>query len=226
MSRKALVVSLTLLVSAFACQAGAWTLPGIDGHAPSVWVGERNWTQESGNPMPDQGASWGLYYQTDENGDFKPMIFGLAYNYTFAWRSSEGTALSEGHGEDPACHYIGTTLACPNGKTFPGDGPNARVTFKPTVAGKFKLEIAGTATVQSPTAGNARLRVLVLDAPLKTVREVKAIELKSKDNASISETIELKAGECMGVTLQSVNPGPSGCGKCSIAFKTFKVTAE
>lgn len=154
MAKHALGVSLTLLVSAFACRAGTWTLPGIDGHAPSVWVGERNWTQELGNPMPDQGASWGLDYQTDEGGDFTPMIFGLAYNYTFAWRSSEGTKLAEGHGDDPACHYIGTTLASPNGKTFPGDGPNVRV------------------------------------------------------------------------TIQSVNPGPSGCGKCSIAFKSFKVTAK
>lgn len=224
MSRKALVVSLTLLVSAFACQAGAWTLPGIDGHAPSVWVGERNWTQESGNPMPDQGASWGLYYQADETGAFKPMVYGLAYNFNFVWRSAEGTKLAEGHGEDPACQYIETTLSCADGTTFPGDGPSSLVTFKPNGAGKFKLEIDGTVAVKSPTAGNAKLRVVVLDSALKTIKEVKSLELKSKDNASIGETIELKAGECIGVAIQSVNPGMSGCGRCSIAFKKLKVS--
>lgn len=226
MSRRLLVASMVILALAFAGQAKEWSLPGINGHAPDVWVGDRNWTKDLGNPMTDQGASWGLYYQIEAGGDFKPMVYGLAYNYTFVWRSSEANKLDEGHGDDPDCMYAEMKLNCTGGKTFPGDGPGALVTFKAGSAGKFKLEAEGTASVQAPTAGNARLKVLVLDSALKTVKEVKVIDLKSKDNASISETIELKGGESIGVAIQSINPGPAGCGKSSISFTKFKVAGE
>lgn len=226
MSKKLLVATIAFFTFSIAGQAEEWTLPGINGHAPDVWVGDRNWTKDLGNPMDDEGASWGLYYQGQATGDYEPMVFGDAFSYYFTWRSTEAKDLGEGLGEFPEFMYKERSLTHTGAKNTPGDGPCSMVTFEPPSAGKYQLDLEGTAFVQIPAAGNVRLKVLVVDAALKTVKEVKAIDVESTDIASLSEVIEVKSGESIAVTFQSINPESSGCGNSSIAFETFKVTRE
>lgn len=227
MSKNLLAATIAFFTLSIAGQAEEWTLPPINGHGPDVWVGDRNWTKALGNPMEDEGASWGLYYQGEETGKYEPMVFGLAFTYYFTWRSTEATDLSEeGKGEFPKFMYKERTLSHSGAKNTPDDGPCSMVTFTPASAGKYQLKLDGTASVEAPATGNVRLKVLVVDAALETVKEVKDIDLASMDTANLSEVIEMKSGESLAVTFQSSNPVLSGWQNCSFAFETFKVTRE
>lgn len=209
--------AIVALGAVLAVQAGSWEVPGIFGNAPGAWKEGRNWKPDAANPMTDNGAQWGLYWQSEPEAEFKPLVSGLAYKYHYVWRES-------GDSFDPACFYKETTLVCPGGKVAPGAGPAAVVTFTPAAPGSFKVDFTADVWVQSPTAGNARVRLVVLDAAQKVLREVKSLDLKAKDQAVFAETVELKAGEALGVTVQSINPGPGSCGRSSIAIKKFMVS--
>lgn len=222
--------STLLILPLLACQAAEWTLPPISGHGPNVWKDGRNWTQDLGNPQTDTGATWGLYYQAEVDAPFQAMGYGQAYGYNFVWRSTQGSKMANG-GEDPLCMYIDTKLYSPSSTVFPGDGPAAMVTFAAPAIGTYKVIVDCAATVQQPTAGNALVRLLVVDAAQKTVREISTVELNKAgghgafpEATKIDQRVELKGGERLAVTVQARNPGPATCGRGVLAITNLTVS--
>jgi len=181
--------------------------------------------------MTDKGAKWTVSYQPSKSDTMtmKPMVQGTAWKFNFVWRDA-------GDGSDPEAMYFGTCISgnAVSAKECPAVGPKSAVIFTPQASGKFKIEIESSKVlVQAPSAGHARFTIAVVDAGVKTLKEIKSFEINVKggygdlpDSVTFADDIQLKEGESIAVFIQSVNPGPASCGKSSIEFKKFKVLSE
>ena len=226
MFRTCAILTVAATLASFACQAGSWDLPPITGNAPNVWKDGRNWTWNEGNPMTDNGAKWGVYYQSSADSAMKPMVQGKAYNFHFVWRD-------EGDAFDPGTQYKELALTCGSLPSGNGSGPKSAVVFQPDKAGTFKVELEGSIYVQNPSAGNALFTLAIVDGSANTVKEIKAVALNKKgghgdypDSVTLNESVQLGAGQGIAAILQSVNPGPATSGKSSVSFKKFKISGE
>lgn len=223
MKRTSLLVILAGCCAAL--PALEWQLPGIAGDAPDKWKDGPNWRFEAGNPLSDKGATWGLLYQPSvADPALKPMVAGKAYKFHFVWRD-------EGDSFDPATFYKERTLKAASRADGPGQGPVSALVFAPGKAASYRVALAGTIAMQSPTAGNARAILAVVDGAGAVVKELKAVELNAKGGhggfpaeLAWDDTVALAAGQGFALRLQTVNPGPATAGWCSLAISSFTVT--
>ncbi len=214
-----LVLAFALL---HACPLSAWDLPGIYANAPNVWKEGRNWKWSDGNPMPDNGATWTLLYQpTEDDQSLRPMKPGKAYTYHFVWRD-------EGDSFDPLCFYKEHTLISMGSKGGPGKAPRVALMFSPDNPGEFRIQIAGAATAQNPTAGNALVTLAIVNDKCAEVRVVKEFNLNAKGGHGDfpatfewSDTVHFALGEGFAVFLRSINPGPGSCGRSTLSLEKF-----
>jgi hypothetical protein len=193
------------------CRA-TWTLPGVFGHMPGQFEPGRNWT--SSNPLEDKGAEWSLRFS--DQGIFKLMEFGLAYKFNYVWRE-------KGDSLDPDTFFIERTLFAA-GLRGQGTGPESEVVFAPEEPGVYKISLNGTASVQQPSLGIARLQLKVIDAKTAAViRTITSADRKNSEAFAWNSEVELKEGQALALTLSSVNLRIEPCGHTSVLIKEFSV---
>jgi len=213
MARLRFFIATMLVAFSLPCQA-SWSLPGIFGHDPGVTQPGRNWLAD--NPLAERGAAWSL---TFKDGDvFRVMERGKAYHYNYVWRE-------KGESLEPNTFFIERTLNAARFKGA-GAGPESAVVFAPDGPGDYNVSIKGTASVQRPDIGAARLEIRVVDAKsTATVKILTSVDRRKGEAFEWNSEVQLKAGEALALMVSGVNTGAGSCGYASLEIKGFSVRA-
>ena len=228
---KALLFAFAFL---FSISSWAWELPVCMGNAKDGWAaGDNNWRWDYGNPYPvEGGAEWTVATQNMVNpsgtDEYKPMEPSVLFGFLKGWAAGKNSATDPEKflyfGEEKEERKLSASASLEG--HFPQVGPTSVIIFKVPKDGKYQVEIEGKVTVQSKTAGYAKVSVAILSEARKQETPLKSFELNSAggfggygDILSFSDTVEIKAGNEIVIRLQAVSPGPSSAGSSTIAFK-------
>lgn len=222
-----LTLTILALLSLTTTYAKNWSLAPIVGDNTNKWRSAPNWTWTHGNPMEDNGAQWNIAIQNRDNptltDTYKNMEKGLAYNYNFCWRGTEG-------GNNPGFKYLKNSL-CTYIDKGPKKGPSAAILFKTPKTGTYQVTISGKIHLQNKTAGYVIVTLYTLKNNRTEANEIKTYKLNSQggfgkypDTLSFDEKIKLTAEEELAVRVQTCNPGPSQAGHSTLSLKEFKIS--
>ena len=206
--------------------ADQWNLPPITGHAPAVWGDKPNWLWSGGNPLTDNGATWTVSAQLDKDpqltSPYTPMAQAVAWGYYYVW------ALGA---KQQKIYWNMSLLTAPDDGTVQSS-PSSVITFQPPAPGTFTVDIAGTVSVQQPTAGHSHATVYTLAKDASSAKELLSVDLadaKSKtiwnmpSNLSFHSTVTIKKDEQFAVRIQTVNPGNASAGHTSLDLTQFSI---
>lgn len=231
--RNGLAIAAALLsgVVSASMAAESWQLPKVEGKNSAngpVW--QEGWTHQQGNPLTVNGATWTAVYTEAQSpelqGPYLPMKPGSYCNFNLIWQNGEEKIA------DPAHQLRGMMLTSRSGKE-PQHGPLSAIIFTPPAAGSYTLALAGKMTLQNPTAGYARLVVFKLSQQRQKVEVLKTFNLNKAVAGAFGGypadfkydgPVELKDGEELAVSVQSVNPGPAPAGTAAVTFQAFSLT--
>ena len=241
-ARRILQGGVLLACVAFLSPARAWDLPQCVGNQKDGWSAgvEDNWSWERGNPLEvDGGGQWTVAGQnllkpttTDE---YKPLEKALLFNFLKGWAEGgvspdKSMFLYFGEGQD------GRKLVTQSNAEFgfPQMSPAAAILFKVPRDGKYQVAIEGAVTVQSKTAGFARVQIYTLTDKRATEVPLESFELNNKggchlgekelgDKLSYSGSVSMKAGDEIVARLQTISPGPATAGASALAFSKYSI---
>jgi hypothetical protein len=227
---------------AFLSAARAWDLPQCVGNQKDGWSAgvEDNWSWERGNPLEvDGGGQWTLAGQnllkpttTDE---YKPLEKALLFTFLKGWAEGgvspdKSMFLYFGEGQD------GRKLVAQSNAEFgfPQMSPAAAILFKVPRDGKYQVAIEGAVTVQSKTAGFARVQIYTLTDKRATEVPLESFELNNKggchlgekelgEKLSYSGSVTMKAGDEIVARLQTISPGPATAGASALVFSKYSI---
>lgn len=231
--RKIAAILLGGVAWTFCAAAGEWALAPVKGNQPNVWAAGENWTHARGNPLKVEGGEWLLAYQDKDDPapeePYLPMRNGTYVDYHYVWKAGDAVE------RDPRLCYRGTTLSARPAAAGVHLSPAAAILFAPAAAGNYRLAITGDVSVQSPSAGYARLLLGVLAADGKTFRTLQDDKRNSDKPGAfgaypakyqIAQTVALAAGERLVLRLQTASPGNASAGTSSLTLREFRIIRE